>query len=401
MVYEGEEFYVSVESTNAKKGGEAFYNVQVNKDESAFFTKGDNSDDWTDMQTAGGSSKLFSSIGTITSATGKKLADGWVGFGDATDFFRFRLNSAANLSFDLEATDAAKFTVWKLNSNTNKKGVVTYSLKSMQATELKADTPKTTSGVLLEAGDYYISIQSSNAKKGGSADYKVALGECTFYTKGKKNDDWTDMKTAGSSSTLVRDGDGKLIIEETNKAYFQLDNNTIESDLYTNWVGFGDAVDYRKFTLNVAAEMSFTVTSTDKVTFTIWKLNSKTSKKGVTTYSLKSLQSAAVKMPKTGENAVMTTKSLALEAGTYYFSVESANAKKGGPGADYSVSMNQDGCLFASSGGNKDALAMPENSSLTGDLSFGRYETNAFDGNALADAAGLDENQTSWRNLLA
>ena len=384
LLLEAGQYYISAKSTN-KENGFAFYNVELS-DSSVFFTKGDNSDDWTDMQTAGGSSKLFSSIGTITSATGKNLADGWVGFGDATDFFRFRLNSAANLSFDLEATDAAKFTVWKLNSNTNKKGVVTYSLKSMQATELKADSPKTTSGVLLEAGDYYISMQSSNAKKGGSADYKVALGECTFYTKGKKNDDWTDMKTAGSSSKLVV-GVGTI--------------TSASAEILADWVGFGDAVDYRKFTLNVAAEMSFTVTSTDKVTFTIWKLNSKTSKKGVTTYSLKSLQSAAVKMPKTGENAVMTTKSLALEAGTYYFSVESANAKKGGPGADYSVSMNQDGCLFASSGGNKDALAMPENSSLTGDLSFGRYETYAFDGNALADAAGLDENQTSWRNLLA
>ena len=45
MVYRDEEFYVSVESTNAKKGGEAFYNVTVNKDDSVFFTKGDNSDD--------------------------------------------------------------------------------------------------------------------------------------------------------------------------------------------------------------------------------------------------------------------------------------------------------------------------------------------------------------------
>ena len=57
----------------------------------------------------------------------------WVGEGDAIDYRSFTLDYAVRVSFDLNATDATKFTIWKFDSKTKK-------LKSLQATTLAKDT---------------------------------------------------------------------------------------------------------------------------------------------------------------------------------------------------------------------------------------------------------------------
>ena len=303
------------------------------------FDKGDNSDDWTDVKTAGTAGHV-GDVGTITAPS--VVLENWVGFGDAVDYKAFTLDSAAKLSFTVNATDAAKFTICALNGKTDKKGVTTYTVKNIQATALAkpkgaAVYSAVTKDQLLEAGTYYIKVESTNAKKGGDADYTVTLNDkSVFFTKGDNSDDWTDMKTEGSAGHV---GDvGKI---------------TAPGAVITGeWVGYGDAVDYKAFTLDSAAKLSFTVNATDAAKFTICALNGKTDKKGVTTYSLASKQATTLSKPKGAVEYSATTKELLLEAGTYYLKVESTNAKKGGD-ADYTVTLN-DKSVFYTAGDNSD-----------------------------------------------
>ena len=171
------EYYISVENTNAKKGGSGDYAVATGS-KYVVFDKGDNSDDWGDMKTAGADG----AVGEITEPiiAGAQILADWVGFGDKVDYRAFTLDSKATIAFDVQSSDAAKFTVYELQSKTSK-GVVTYSLKSLQGVTLKAGAPATTKSVKLAAGTYYIAMESTNAAKGGNADYTVAVNaDSTF-----------------------------------------------------------------------------------------------------------------------------------------------------------------------------------------------------------------------------
>ncbi|MBO4512817.1 MAG: AIDA repeat-containing protein [Victivallales bacterium] len=327
LLLEAGTYYIGV-AANDKKSADELYTIAVS-DKSVFFTEGDNSDDWTEMKTRGAEG-LAATLGTVTAESGTLVEDGWVGYGDAIDYAAFTLDSAASLAFDLNATDAAKFTIYQLQSKVSK-NVTTYSLKSLQSTTLKANVKATTKDLLLEEGTYYVAMEGTNAKKGGSADYTIALGaKSKFYTAGDNSDDWTTMKTAGAEG-----------LEAT------LGVVTAESEILRNdgWVGFGDAFDYAAFTLGSAASLAFDLTSTDAAKFTVYQLQSKESK-GVTTYSLKSLQSTTLKA-----NVNATTKNLLLEKGTYYVAMESTSAKKGGD-ADYTIAASEKSAFFT--GGNND-----------------------------------------------
>ena len=323
-------YYIGM-AANDKKSADELYTIAVS-DKSVFFTNGDNSDDWTEMKTRGADG-LAATLGTVTAESGTLVEDGWVGYGDAIDYAAFTLDSAASLAFDLNATDAAKFTIYQLQSKVNK-NVTTYSLKSLQSTTLKANVAATTKNLLLEKGTYYVAMEGTNAKKGGSADYTVALGaKSRFYPVGDDTDDWGDMKTAGAAGAV---GD--------------LGTVTAESGMLCEdgWVGFGDAFDYAAFTLDSAASLAFDLTSTDAAKFTVYQLQSKESK-GVTTYSLKSLQSTTLKA-----NVNATTKNILLEKGTYYVAMECTNAKKGGY-ADYTLAASAKSAFFTEGNNEDDA----------------------------------------------
>ena len=102
-----------------------------------------------------------------------------------------------------------------------------------------------------------------------------------------------------------------------------------------------------------ASPVSFEISADDAVKFTVCRLESKTDKKGNTTYSLKKLQSTGVRA-----NVPAQTKKLRLEADTYYFCVESTNAKKGG-NASYSIRINEFSALPVNEK-NASALSMPD-----------------------------------------
>jgi len=276
------------------------------------------------------------------------------------------------LSFTVNATDAAKFTIWKLVEGTNKKGNTTYTQKSLQSTALKYDKKTelysvNTKGLLLEWGYYFISVQSTNAKKGGSAYYNVKVNQtdCEYFAAG--DDGWNnylyDKKNKDNPINFnVYDGSARTIDSKT--VSVGLDDGSYEDESGTTWsnfVGFGDAADFQKIHLNSNATLSFALTATDATKFTIWRLDEKEDKKGNIVYTQKSIQATTLKKDKETELFMAETKLLSLDAGVYYVSMESTNASKGGH-AYYDVKVDS----FIADDAVAAALAMPESEPALG-----------------------------------
>lgn len=370
ILLEADTYYISVQSTDAKKGGNAYYNVAMNS-ESVFYSKGRSfDDDWNAFV-----KDSYTGEGYLGSVNGKKekLVDNeWVGYTDPIDFRKFKLASAAELSFAVSSTDAIKFSVCRVDSRGQEESI-TYSLSVLQTTTLKKlgknDYFSVTKLILLDPGYYYIRVESTNAKKGGYADYSVSLdtGESVFFTRGNSADDWTEKDKGWIANKKY---------EYTVKSAGTLISN--------EWVGYTDVVDYRKITLSTEAKLSFGIYASDSVKFTLYMLNQK-EKNGEITYYLKKLQTTTIKA---GE--WRPTNPIMLKADSYYFSVESTNAKKGG-NASYDIEIIN--FLPANAG----ALTGPEEEAndwsgaadATGAAAFA--DALADPGLATFSGAGLDE----------
>ena len=204
----------------------------------------------------------------------------------------------------------------------------------------------------------------------------VGLGTaCTeFFTQGDNSDDWKDMKDYGAGGHVGTFGSAKIK----------------GTDTLNDWVGCGDAVDYKGFTVDAGMQVCFEVHATGASKFAVYQLVGKT-KGGDTTYSLKKLQDFTLKeaVKGSGDFQGATAFWTFAEAGTYYFSMESTDAKKGGS-ASYTVTTS-----VIAAPGSSDALA-------TGDApGFGGY-----DADVLADASSFGgladfDGQTGWQSLLA
>ena len=237
------------------------------------------------------------------------------------DYAKIVLEHGAKLSFHAEATAAATFTVYSLTQNA-KNGK--YTLKKLQTLKLAdkdkdgvftADSSKLLS--LSVSGAYYVSMQFTD-KKANEAYYNVTLNDGTrpktqasvFYPLGNNSDDWANMKEKGYAGAI--DDRGTV---------------TAATDLVKDeWVGFGDKVDYKKFTLDSAAELDFKFSASDghsPVKFTVGKLK-KTVKNGKTTYSQVTIKSATVAANKLSAEL----NALRLTAGEYFIKAESTNVKK-------------------------------------------------------------------------
>jgi len=303
-------YTVVVKNTDKKATG-IMYSFTL--DAVTVFDKGDNSDDGTLIKTKGAAGDI-GQVGTIN-ANSKTLLVDWVGFGDGVDYKAFTLDSAARLAFDLLATDAVGFTLYSLKGKTSKKGVTTYSLTSLQSTSVKANTLKTTKNLLLEAGTYYMAVKSTNAAKGGNADYTISVNDKSmFFTNGNNIDDWTDMKEHGPYGNV-----GAI-------------SAALPGEIVSDWVGFGDEVDYFKLSFGngISGDTSLHITSTGRISVTVYQLQEK---KGV--YSLKKIVS------KTVNNTGIIKDRFFSSEDDYYICVKSLDAKKGAS-ASYSISCDMD-----------------------------------------------------------
>ena len=335
-------YYITMESTNAAKGGSADYQITLDNENSLFYDRADNGfDNWlydkksNELNDATG----YAAIGDYH--------ENWVGFGDAADYYRISSEFPAKVSFDLTATDAAKFTIWSVTAGEDKNGNVTYKVKSLQSTALKLDkaTGKyfaVTKDLLLDNSDenvsYYYSMESTSAAKGCSADYQITLDNenSLFYDRADNGfDNWLYDK----KSNELNDATGYAAI----------------GDYHENWVGFGDAADYYRISSEFPAKVSFDLTATDAAKFTIWSVTAGEDKNGNVTYKVKSLQSTALKLDKATGKYSADTKDLLLDNSnenvSYYYSMESTSAAKGG-NAEYSISSGN--CIWFDYGNTAD-----------------------------------------------
>ena len=414
LLLEAGDYYVSMQSTNLKKGGAAFYNVKLNMDETAknytvFYADGDNG--WnnylydkkktpalnpnrysfpTTYVSAGVSAVRLDSATSHTDETG--TWNNFVGFGDDADFARVYLDYGASLSFTVNATDAAKFTIWRLVEGSDKKGNPTYTQKSLQATALKKDKTTglysvNTKSLLLERGYYFVSVQSTNAKKGGSAYYNVEFNTagCEYFDAGDSGwNNWLyDKKKEKEGKEALNSNvyysSAQTIGSGTTTVSLDGGSYTDESGtLWHNFVGFGDAADFRKIRLDSDAALSFTLKATGAAKFTIWRLDEGTDKKGSTVYTQKALQATVLKQAKGETLFTAGTKALLLEAGVYYVSMESTNAAKGGR-AYYEIAVDQDASKFYDSAPTS-ALLAPQDALPSGALAASSADPALTDG---------------------
>ena len=170
--------------------------------------------------------------------------------------------------------------------------------------------------ILLDSAIQY-SIVVKNSDRGKTAsDFNYSLQGVSIFWKGTHDDDTPDGRAAIAVSAPG-------------------------AELSSGWVGFSDAVDYQKFILNTAADLSFVVSANDFLKATIYDQN------------MKVVQRSSLKAY--GLTFSVATRNRLFAAGTYYLKVESANASKGG-GADYSVTVNASSRFFTKAGGNSGTI---------------------------------------------
>jgi len=401
------EYYICVQSTNAAKGGYADYFVIL--DEKSTFEQvnypvygpdqkspDDGWNNWLYNKKVGVNQMLLESDGVICGpGVSEILVDNpidpeyedyhnFVGQGDEIDYAKITLQSAAKLSFRIESTDAARFTISRLTTAYDKKGTISYSLQSIQVASLvlnqNTDTfSVTTQSFLLDAGEYYISMQSSNAARGGSAYYNVYLDESSvfFADADDGSNNWLYDKNTKSLNSHLVSGSATVIDPSTN--YIQMDRNVVSYNSgyseYTNFVGFGDRTDYAKIHLDSDGMVSFQIQSTDDAVFSVYSL---TNKDGA--YTLNTLQTTTLKIEKNSGAYYVSTKKLPLSAGDYYISMESTNAAQGGS-AYYNVSLDMNSVFFVDA--------------LDGDFGSGYTETSFMSepdlGGALSDGLEIQD----------
>ena len=393
-------YYVAMTAKSVKKAGTVgLYNVSVTN--TVLFVDADGADN--NVAADGKVISVGRSTGAIvmdkTSMTSDTSFSNFVGFGDSIDYVKLNLASSAYMSFSLtgEGDGTAKFTIWKYNAETDKLskvgGVTTLTAKKAYTATTKAQ--------FLEVNDnseYYLSMECSDAAKGKSVYYNVEVASNTIFF---------DSADDGRNNALY-DKQAKAIYGEDEDHHFvtttvsagtkavKLDYNSIGQTGYSNFVGYGDAVDYAKIKLMTSGSLSFTLTATGDATFVVYKKTQ--DKKGKD--KLETLQTTKLKLAK-GENTVeMTTNAIAgLEAGEYYISMTAKNTKANDKGnVFYNVTAKLDHSAA-------DALAMPETDTpgMTDNLSFGQTAASDMiaEGAAfglLDDAARLNDN-SAWRNL--
>ena len=300
----------------------------------------------------------------------------FVGYEDEYDYAKIKLNNAANLSFKVEATGKAKFTIWRWDGS---------KMISVQSAVLKKDAKTglftvTTKKCLLEKeNEYYISVQALNVKTGGFAYYNVYLNReddnCIFYNRCDDSENYwmvdsnKDLNTSSDVPTrTLSPGESKTL---------QVDVTALNyKKTWNNFVGHNDDTDYAKIKVTQNLKTSFTVEATDAAKFTVYQIVNNSGK-----YSLKSIQTKALKKQKDGTFKA-TLSNVTLKSGNdYCVCMTSINAKKGG-NAYYNVT-------YTAVSADTAALTGPEEEEANGWSGIADAADSAAVSDILADAGFL------------
>ena len=321
---------------------------------------------------------------------GKDGYANWVGFSDAADYRMLTLENAANVTLSLTATGKAKLAIWQVSTNA-KSGAI--SLKSKGSVSVKAGATGLVKSKFLEAGTYFVSVESTDAKKGGSAYYNVSVDSTSVFFDSAdtgKNNELYDKK---AKAFYTEDKDHHFVTTNVSGAgtSIQLDSDPVKADGYKNFVGYQDKTDYAKVNLTTDGSLFFKLKATGDATFTVYRKGQ--DKKGNDT--LETIQTTKLKLAK-GASVIdkFTDVISGLTAGEYYISMTATNTSTSAKG---SVFYNVTATLEPSDAAS---LAMPETDSLamTDSLSFGGYDTDALADISAASLAELND-KSAWQNL--
>jgi len=406
-------YYLQAEALSADKGTNADFSVKVSS-ASVFYTDCDNGANnylYDKKQDAVWNSDVLDAAALVID--GSFLEDGksairidtdpenviehkddegttftnFIGFGDATDFRKIELKSAAKLSFDLAKTTggAAKLVVYTVNKS-GKMAVASSKLTlSVKAAATDGALKKQ---VVLDKGVYYIAVQSTDAKKGKNAYYNVSLNaDSFFYTDGDFGTNNYNSKTKKVDADVMKDENAAALHAGDP---LRLDGvlageDEINHDGYINFVGSGDESDVVRIQANAGMKLSLTVTATDAVSLVIYGLQ-----KNGTLKTLKTVKSK----DNVAELVDFELKAKSAPGGQFYVGVTSTNAKKGSS-AYYKVDVvgvsGLDSAPLAAS--NASSLAMPETSdslAMTDSPSLGNYGADALADASASSLADLD-----------
>ena len=347
-------------SAYKKEGATGYYNVTIADAE--FFDDVDNG--WNDSFADALVQVEPVIIGRETSFVGLddnvESADDWNfvgGISDAADFAKIKLEASAFLSFDVigSATSdgIAKFTLWQFNGTKGLKKLTSVTVKN-------GKYQQATKGVFLDKdGEYYISMESTDAAKGKSVSYKVAVNTLGSRFFDSADDNRNDVLYDKTHKTVYgEDKAHHFVVNEVSSGslVFTLDDNAIGLEGFENFVGYEDKVDYAKFTVTEKGKLSFTVTATEGATFEVWTLaNGK----------MKSLGKTKLKLGKNTTTCTGTVSNLLLDVGTeYYVSMTAAKTTANTKG---SVFYNVSATLTPQ---NASSLTMPETASVASALAM-------------------------------
>ena len=306
-------YYIAVESTDAKKGASIDYEVSVggkvfNHDKNGLANNSFDQARALPVLTVTGNAD-----GTLGSTP--VLADEWVGYGDAADWQKLTFTDAGSYTFTVSGlSQKAKLTVYSVDANGK--------LKSMKSITVNAPKSGVASGtikdlLMLAGTTYYIAVEAPDWKKGVGTDYELNVSGNVF-NHAKNN-------LANNSYDQVR---GQSVTPITGNADGTLSTTPLLAD---EWVGYGDSVDFQKLTFTNAGSYTFTVSGvSQKVKLTVYSVDANG--------RLKSMKSITVNAPKSGV-ASGTIQNLLMDAGSYYVAVEATDWKKG-VGTDYDLTVN-------------------------------------------------------------
>lgn len=263
---------------------------------------------------------------------GSSVFNNFVGFDDNIDFARIELASSAYLCFELEATDATDFTIWKKDV-----GGKMSKVDGVTSLTAKNEYNATTKMHFFEKSDkyeYYISMECPDANEGVGkyVYYNIEIGKDTLFF---------DSADSGKNDVLY-DKKAKEFFLEDEKHHFvttdifigtntiKLDANAIGNRDYENFVGYDDATDYARIRIKDAGYLSFTIVATGDATFVVYKKG--LDKKGKET--LDTIQTIKLELAKDNKIIEKTSDTLVnIEPGDYFISMTASSIKANNKGS--------------------------------------------------------------------
>ncbi len=243
----GQHYYVGITPGNADEALK--YKLAHNHE---LFNTNNKDDDWTklDPLNVGAYELTVGADGTGKLVDKDNNEGDWVGFGDAVDYRKLDLTYSGSYNFTISGlTGWASMTVYVAYDYWGAGGA-SNALWAIGTITVNSDA--SIKKLLLDTrNEYYLQVYAPYHEWGmHNADYKVDVTGTVFNEPGINNADdiWNTMDASIYKLDIVDDGSG---------------TNTATGALINEWVGYSDAVDYRKLNLTSSGNYSFTISDLD------------------------------------------------------------------------------------------------------------------------------------------